>query len=220
MIYYTQGGDKMKGQKMLNVRPNFSRDLTKRELEVCGMIAKGLSSELIAKTLFISEGTVKNHITSIYEKTGFSNRAQLTAAYVMEYEQAITELPDVSEDVGNTKLADAYLRLVGLPGLPDTIALTLNESRPFVIGRFDVSVGRKQCDFEFEKTTKTVSRRHAAIRNTTRGTVIVDLNSRAGTFVNGIGITPGKPCRIKNSDRVSFGNMGVEYVFEEKGRNQ
>ena len=200
-------------------KPNFSRDLTKRELEICGMIAKGLSSEIIAKTLYISEGTVKNHITSIYQKTGFRNRAQLTASYVVEYEQVVTDLPDLAHNVDSSVHADAFLRLAGLPGLPETIPLILKAGRPFTIGRFDVSIGRKQCDFEFEKTTKTVSRRHAAIERTANETVIVDLNSRAGTFINGNAIIPGEARCIKHRDRISFGNTGVEYIFEEKSQS-
>lgn len=39
--------------------------LTPREREVLQLIAKGLANEEIAKTLFISKHTVKNHITSI-----------------------------------------------------------------------------------------------------------------------------------------------------------
>ena len=87
-------------------------------------------------------------------------------------------------------------------------------ARPFVIGRFDVSIGRKQCDFEFDKTTKAVSRRHAAIELTAGGFAIVDLDSRAGTFVNGNKVTPGQPHPIQHGDVVSFGGMGAEYVFE------
>jgi len=64
---------------------NLSRDfrgLTKRELDICELIAKGYSNEQMAKSLFISEGTVKNHISSIYEKTGLRSRAKLTSSYI------------------------------------------------------------------------------------------------------------------------------------------
>ncbi|MCL2152231.1 MAG: FHA domain-containing protein [Oscillospiraceae bacterium] len=204
----------MKKRSIPSEKPNFSRDLTKRELEICGLIAKGLSSEFIAKTLYISEGTIKNHVTSIYEKTGFRNRAQLTAAYVVEYEQVITDVLPASRDTELCAQADAYLRLIGLPGLPELIPLVLKEGQPYVIGRFDVNIGRKQCDFEFEKTTKTVSRRQAAVERVAYGYSITDLNSRAGTFVNGNSIIPGKPFPLRHGDQVSFGNAGVEYVFE------
>ena len=58
------------------------KGLTKRELEICSMIAKGFSNEQMAEALFISAGTVKNHISSIYEKTGLRSRTKLTASYI------------------------------------------------------------------------------------------------------------------------------------------
>ena len=192
-------------------KTSFSQ-LTKRELEICRLIAKGLSSERIAKLLYITEGTVKNHTLSIYEKTGIRNRTKLAVKYAVEYAQVDT---DVSSPI-NSELSeqpDAKLRLVGLLGLPDEISLSL-EGNPFIIGRFDASVGYKQCDYEFDKTTKAISRRHASIERTAYGYAIMDLNSRAGTYVNGKRIMPGELCQIRHGDRVSFGNAGAEYVFE------
>lgn len=51
--------------------------MTNREEEICTLLAKGLTNRQIADTLFISEGTVKNYISSIYEKTGIHDRAKL-----------------------------------------------------------------------------------------------------------------------------------------------
>mgnify|MGYP002153797042 CR=1 FL=1 len=39
-------------------------------------LAKGLSNEDIAKQLFLSEGTVRNHVSSIVAKLGVSDRTQ------------------------------------------------------------------------------------------------------------------------------------------------
>jgi NarL family two-component system response regulator LiaR len=50
--------------------------LTQREVEVLNLLAKGLSNEDIAKQLFLSEGTVRNHITSIVAKLGASDRTK------------------------------------------------------------------------------------------------------------------------------------------------
>ena len=68
--------------------------LTRRELEICALIAKGMNSRQIAKLLFLSDGTVRNHITSIYEKTGAQNRTQLAVKYMAEYAQAETDVSD------------------------------------------------------------------------------------------------------------------------------
>ena len=59
-----------------------------------------------------------------------------------------------------------------------------------------------------------VSRRHASIENTSFGTAVMDLDSRAGTYINGDRIMPGDLYAIKRGDRVSFGTAGADYVFE------
>jgi two-component system, NarL family, response regulator LiaR len=50
--------------------------LTEREIEVLALLAKGLSNEDIARRLFLSEGTVRNHIGSIVDKLGVADRTQ------------------------------------------------------------------------------------------------------------------------------------------------
>lgn len=51
--------------------------LTAREIDVVRMLAKGLVNREIAEKLFISEGTVKTHLHTIYEKLGVKGRLQL-----------------------------------------------------------------------------------------------------------------------------------------------
>lgn len=51
--------------------------LTPRELEVCYHMILGLNNKMISKELFISESTVKTHISHIYNKLDISNRSQL-----------------------------------------------------------------------------------------------------------------------------------------------
>ena len=52
-------------------------EMTEREQEICSLLAKGLTNKQIAEQLYISEGTVKNYISSIYDKTGIHDRAKL-----------------------------------------------------------------------------------------------------------------------------------------------
>jgi DNA-binding NarL/FixJ family response regulator len=51
-------------------------DLTTRELEVLGCLGKGLSNKAIARSLGISEKTVKAHLTSIFATIGVTDRTQ------------------------------------------------------------------------------------------------------------------------------------------------
>lgn len=51
--------------------------LTSRELEIAQMISQGLSNKEISELLFLSEGTIKNHLTSVLEKLNLRDRTQL-----------------------------------------------------------------------------------------------------------------------------------------------
>ena len=55
-------------------------DMTAREREVAAALAKGLTNRQIADSLYVSEGTVKNYISSIYDKTGIHDRVKLVMA--------------------------------------------------------------------------------------------------------------------------------------------
>ena len=50
--------------------------LTERELEVLRLVAKGLNNREVAKELFISENTVKNHVRNILEKLQLHSRME------------------------------------------------------------------------------------------------------------------------------------------------
>ena len=50
--------------------------LTEREEEVLGLIARGFTNPEIAKELFLSEGTVRNHVSAIFAKLDVNDRTQ------------------------------------------------------------------------------------------------------------------------------------------------
>ena len=58
-------------------------NLTRREKDVLMLLVKGNSNKEMAEKLFISEKTVKNHLTSIFKKLGVKDRTQ-AAVYALK----------------------------------------------------------------------------------------------------------------------------------------
>lgn len=56
--------------------PSLPMSLSSRELEVLRLLARGQTNQQIARDLFISISTVKNHVHHIIEKLGVSDRVQ------------------------------------------------------------------------------------------------------------------------------------------------
>jgi non-specific serine/threonine protein kinase len=53
--------------------------LTRRELEIAGLVAEGLSNRAIAEKLVLSSQTVDGHMERILTKLGFTSRAQVAS---------------------------------------------------------------------------------------------------------------------------------------------
>jgi DNA-binding CsgD family transcriptional regulator len=53
------------------------KGLSNREAEVAELVTKGLSNKEVANQLFVTEKTVKFHLTNIYKKMSVKSRAQL-----------------------------------------------------------------------------------------------------------------------------------------------
>lgn len=60
-------------------------ELTKKELEVMEQVAMGLNNKEIAAKLYLSEGTVRNYISTILEKLELRDRTQLAIYYLKRF---------------------------------------------------------------------------------------------------------------------------------------
>ena len=65
-------------------------DLTERETVILAGVARGLSNRTLGKELWVTEQTVKFHLTNIYRKLGVANRTEATHA---AYRLGIVESP-------------------------------------------------------------------------------------------------------------------------------
>lgn len=72
--------DKLHGK---DTNPKISKhDFTDREKDIIIAISEGLSNKEISKKLFISEGTIRNYITVILDKTGLEHRTAIAVNYL------------------------------------------------------------------------------------------------------------------------------------------
>jgi DNA-binding NarL/FixJ family response regulator len=63
--------------------------LSEREIEILGMVARGSSNAQIARALWVSDQTVKFHLSRIYKKLGVSSRTE--AAWVARSEGLVAD---------------------------------------------------------------------------------------------------------------------------------
>ena len=66
-------------------------ELTKREREVITLVAVGLRNQQIAERLFISEVTVRHHLTHVFSKLGLTDRFELM---IYAYRHGLADLPE------------------------------------------------------------------------------------------------------------------------------
>ena len=71
--------------------------LSARELEILLLVARGLSNERIASSLYLSEATVKRHLANVYEKMGVHSRGEASREALLREWITIEEVTEEDE---------------------------------------------------------------------------------------------------------------------------
>ena len=82
--------DELNGTKQTDAEKAKIAALTARECEVITLIGQGLRNKEIAQRLFISETTVRHHLTSVFDKLGVSERLELM---IYAYRHSLAKIP-------------------------------------------------------------------------------------------------------------------------------
>ena len=83
------------------------------------------------------------------------------------------------------------------------------------VGERILIVGKKKNQADIILEESTVSRIHARVERHMDHYYVKDLNSRNGTYVNGVRINPQEQYEIKDGDKVAFANVSYRAVMEE-----
>ncbi len=82
-------------QQMMNEHPkaHITNSLTDREMQVVDLICKGLKNRNVAEQLFITETTVRHHLTSVFNKLEITSRLELV---VYAFKHGLVKSPAAS----------------------------------------------------------------------------------------------------------------------------
>ena len=78
--------DKRTRKNPTDTVPRRFQTLTDREREIVALVADGLDNQAIARRLYLSEGTIRNHISAILAKSNLANRTQLAVEWLSSQE--------------------------------------------------------------------------------------------------------------------------------------
>jgi two-component system, NarL family, nitrate/nitrite response regulator NarL len=82
--------------------------LTRREHEVIALISEGLKNRDIGERLFISETTVRHHLTSVFEKLEVTNRLELI---IFAFSRGLARLPDTTHSQSSRQYSGDPIQL-------------------------------------------------------------------------------------------------------------
>ena len=99
------------------------KGLSNREAEVAELVSKGLSNKEVANQLFVTEKTVKFHLTNIYKKMNVKSRAQLIVWCLPHLGFVESEMrAEQNNNQGNTAAASYNTTAQTIPAGSATVA--------------------------------------------------------------------------------------------------
>lgn len=117
------------------------KGLSKREAEVVEMVTKGLSNKEVANQLFVTEKTIKFHLTNIYKKMSLKSRAQLIV-WCMPHQHFIEEEARRSTQTLQNSGQDLLAHQGSIPRGSSTVTSVDNNSTPDYLNRPNPSIGQ------------------------------------------------------------------------------
>ena len=111
------------------------KGLSNREAEVAELVTKGLSNKEVANQLFVTEKTVKFHLTNIYKKMSVKSRAQLIVWCLPHIGFVEKEERQVAQDQANINAAGIERATNTIPAGSATVSGQVLPTIPMGINR-------------------------------------------------------------------------------------
>ncbi len=116
------------------------KGLSNREAEVAELVSKGLSNKEVANRLFVTEKTVKFHLTNIYKKMHVKSRAQLIV-WCLPHMGFVESSNSPQQINNNTGTAQTNSGIDSIPAGNSTVSSTINSNPPAGTGTGGTGAG-------------------------------------------------------------------------------
>ena len=128
--------------------------------------------------------------------------------------KTVKESPDASYGTISADLPESGLILAGFDSYGNRVRIAISRSQ-FADQKLGISIGRHLDLVDEAITDQNVSRRHARISVRNRQLYIEDLNSKNGTFLQGVKLKPFDPARLNYGTLVRLGKIELRASKDE-----
>jgi DNA-binding CsgD family transcriptional regulator len=104
------------------------KGLSNREAEVAELVTRGLSNKEVANQLFVTEKTVKFHLTNIYKKMNVKSRAQLIVWCLPHFGFVEKEERQAAQEASNNSIVGGSQNVIAdtIPAGSQTVASSMS----------------------------------------------------------------------------------------------